>query len=82
MNGDTRVTAWKSSDREPMSLDELRRFEAELGLGVGAALLKVRNKARDEMLAAMGGTNGGALRARAEKAAREHGPVQVATFDA
>jgi uncharacterized protein len=82
MNGMTRVTAWKSSDREPMSLEELRRFEAQLGFGVGAALLKVHNQARDDMLAAMGGSKGGALRARAEKAAAQFGPISVATFDA
>ena len=64
-----------------MSLEALRQYEAELGFGVGAALLKVHNQARDDMLAAMGGSKGGSLRARAEKATREYGPVQVERFE-
>ena len=85
MQHSTRVTSFKSADREPPSLDELRRLEAGLGLGEPAKLQKVHNEARDSMLAAMGGTNGDrakTLRARAEQAAREHGPIQVASFDA
>jgi HK97 family phage prohead protease len=85
MNGDTRVTAWKSADREPMSLDALRQLEADLGLGVPAELQKVRDEMRDQMLAVLGGTNGDrakTLRARADRVTREFGPIEVATFDA
>ena len=81
MNGMTRVTAWMSSDREPMSLADLRQYEAELGLGAGAALLKVRDRMRAEMLAALGGSSGGSLRARAEKAAAQFAPIQVERFE-
>jgi hypothetical protein len=36
---------------------------------------------RAEMLAALGGSNGGALRARAKKAAAQYGPIQVERFE-
>jgi HK97 family phage prohead protease len=67
------------------SLDELRNFETALGLGVPAGMQKTRNEFRDQMLVALGGTTGDrakALRARADRVAREHGPIQIATFDA
>ena len=85
MNAATRVTAWKAADREPMSLDELRRLETDLGLGVPAEMQKFRTVFRDELLAVLGSTKGDrakALRARADKAAREFGPIHVASFDA
>ena len=82
MQHSTRVTSFKSADREPMSLDELHRLEAHLGLGEPAKLQKVHNEARDTLLAAMGGDSAKTLRDRADKAAREYGPIQVASFDA
>ena len=56
-----------------------------LGLGVPAELQKVRDEMRDQMLAVLGGTDGDrakTLRARADRVAREFGPIEVATFDA
>jgi HK97 family phage prohead protease len=95
MNNTTRVTAWKSTDPdrdEPPSLDELRARERELDLD-GAETLRreIAAHLRDIMTAATNDThgNGGSthpddaktLRARAEKAAREAGPITVASFD-
>ena len=53
-----------------------------LGLGVPAELQKVRDEMRDQMLAVLGGTDGKTLRARADRVAREFGPIEIATFDA
>jgi hypothetical protein len=65
------------------TLDELRSLETDLGLGAPAGVQKTRNEFRDQMLAVLGGTNGDsakALRARADKAACEFGPIEVARF--
>jgi HK97 family phage prohead protease len=86
MNAATRVTGFKGADREPPSLDELRHLEASLDLDGNE---QRRQQTADEfvalLLTAMGSTNGDrakALRARADKAAREFGPIEVETFDA
>ena len=82
MQHSTRVLGWKSATREPMSLDELRSLGASLGLDEAVEARKVHNEMRDQMLEVLGGDRTKTLRARAEKAAREHGPIQVASFDA
>jgi HK97 family phage prohead protease len=67
------------------ALDELRSLEADLGLGVPAELRTVRDEMRDQMLDVLGGTDrdrAKALRARADRVAREFGPIHVASFDA
>lgn len=87
MNASTRVTAWKSADREPMSLDELRRLEAELGLNEDERRRQqIADEFRSLLRAAMdsthtNGDSGKTLRAKADHVAREHAPVQIATFD-
>ncbi len=55
VNGATRVLAWKSADasREPPTLDQLRRQEADLGLG-DPKMAKLRTEMRDAMLVALG----------------------------
>jgi HK97 family phage prohead protease len=85
-NPRTATAGMKSADREPPSLDELRRLEAELGLNENE---RRRQQTADELVAlmrtAMGHTNGDsakALRARADRVAREFGPIQIASFDA
>jgi HK97 family phage prohead protease len=82
------TTTMKSADdeREPPSLDELRRYEAELGLNDDE---KRRQEIADEfrrgIVEAMTHTNGSdgekTLRERAEKTARECGAIVVASFD-
>jgi hypothetical protein len=55
MNAATRVTAWKSADREPMSLEELRRLEASLGLDENE---QRRQQTADEFVALMRTSDG------------------------
>jgi hypothetical protein len=68
------------------SHDELRRLEAEPGLNEDEARRQaIADEFRHLLNSAMGHTNGNgepkSLKARAEKAAREHGEVQIATFE-
>jgi hypothetical protein len=66
------------------TLDELRNLEADLGLGIPGEMQKFRAEIRDKLLVAMGGTKADrakTLRDRADRVAREHGPIHVATFD-
>jgi HK97 family phage prohead protease len=79
-NPRTATAALKATDAP--SLADLRKLEADLDLGAGAELQKVHNETRDQILAAMGGTNSGkTLRTRADQTARDHGPIQVASFE-
>ena len=84
MQHSTRVVGWKGADREPMSLDELRRLEARLGL-------TRRQQEADEFTATIRAAMDPAhahrdsaktLRTRAENTAREFAPVVISTFDA
>jgi hypothetical protein len=68
------------------SLDELRSREASLDLDGNE---QRRQQTADEfvaqLLTAMGGTNGDkakTLRDRADKTARQFGPIEIETFDA
>jgi uncharacterized protein len=83
-NADTRILAMKSMDddeREVPSLEELRARERALDLD--GSQEKIRREMRDLMINAMSHPNGNgkSLHERADKAAREHGPVQIASFD-
>jgi uncharacterized protein len=86
MNGETRVLTFKSTDREPPSLDELQERERDLGLE-DPAITKFRDDVRRDMLTHLGGedtdtktTTATKLKAKAERVARENAPIQLATF--
>jgi uncharacterized protein len=89
MNNDTRVVSWKTADgeREPPSLEELRALKEDLQLDEDS---KHRQRIADEyrrMFAdilsprhANGHKPEKTQRERAEKTAREVGPIQVTSF--
>ncbi len=92
MNGRTRVISWKSSERTPPTIEQLRDLERDLGLNPEHEQLKQRM--REQMLAALGtntNTNTNdrepkslshhALREQAERSARAHAPIVVASFE-
>lgn len=94
-NRRTRTVAAKS-DREPMTVEQLR--DLERGLDLDPEYEKLKRQMREQMLTALGAgidTDSGsdleprslsslshhALREKAERTAREHAPVVVATFE-
>ena len=67
MNGDTRVLGWKAA-----------------GVGDDLEYERIKRRTRDEMFALLGasdGAGGDMLRAKANRVAREHAPVQIASFE-